>query len=232
MCTVTAEKKTAGFCLKKSIILMGIKHCGKTTQGKLLSEHFNCSFQDTDTEILKETGKSARQIYIEDGEKTFKNREADICKKMNVLAQQKPIVIATGGGVCSNPEAIRALRCIDGVFIYMKINEAVAAGRIVREAVFSAHKIENIPAYIAKKNPQSEKDVRDIFHEFYAVREQQYKAIADYTVDVSDYSKKANAQKIIKLLTIAGFTVSVTAAGISAGSAAATAAFSAGSAAT
>ena len=58
-----------------SIILLGIKHCGKSTQGKLLAKYFNCPFFDTDDEIEVLTGKSPRQIYTEQGkEARFKTR--------------------------------------------------------------------------------------------------------------------------------------------------------------
>ena len=37
--------------LSKSIILIGIKHSGKSTQGKELAKHFGTSFFDTDDVI-------------------------------------------------------------------------------------------------------------------------------------------------------------------------------------
>ncbi|WP_191014265.1 shikimate kinase [Treponema zioleckii] len=40
------------------LILMGIKHCGKSTQGKLLANHFDCNFFDTDDVILELTKKN------------------------------------------------------------------------------------------------------------------------------------------------------------------------------
>ena len=51
----------------RSIILLGIKHCGKSTQGKLLSNHLGCPFFDTDDEVTKLTGKSPRELYIQLG---------------------------------------------------------------------------------------------------------------------------------------------------------------------
>ena len=35
------------------IILMGIKHCGKSTQGRILSEKLNYNFYDVDDVILE-----------------------------------------------------------------------------------------------------------------------------------------------------------------------------------
>lgn len=190
---------------------MGIKHCGKSTQGRRLSASFNCPFFDTDDEILKSTNKTARQIYVEKGEDAFKDAELDACRKIEAIVKDVPSVIATGGGICNNIEAIKVLKSTNGIFVYLKISEVLAADRIVREAIFTAQGIENLPAYIAKKSPQSEKDIRAIFHDFYIQREQKYNEIADAIVDVSDESKSANTQKIIDLLAVAGFaTVSTT----------------------
>ena len=38
--------------MNNSIVLMGCKHCGKSTQGKLLAEKLGVSFFDTDEETL------------------------------------------------------------------------------------------------------------------------------------------------------------------------------------
>ena len=46
-----------------SIVLMGIKHCGKSTQGRIISKKLSVPFFDTDDVILEMTGKTPRQIY-------------------------------------------------------------------------------------------------------------------------------------------------------------------------
>ncbi|MBQ1794978.1 MAG: shikimate kinase, partial [Treponema sp.] len=51
--------------LNKTIALMGIKHCGKSTQGKILAKKMGSDFYDTDEVIAEQTGKSPRQIYTE-----------------------------------------------------------------------------------------------------------------------------------------------------------------------
>ena len=72
--------------MKNAIILTGIKHCGKSTQGKLLAERLGCSFFDTDDIIFDITGKTPRQIYNEQGAQAFMQAETNACE---FLAQKK-----------------------------------------------------------------------------------------------------------------------------------------------
>ena len=68
--------------MKKCIVLMGIKHCGKSTQANFLSEYFKIPSFDTDDLIFELTGKTPRQIYTELGEEGFKKTvERDKLKK-------------------------------------------------------------------------------------------------------------------------------------------------------
>ena len=55
----------------ESLILLGIKHSGKTTQGKLLARHFALPFIDIDFVIEKMTGKAPRRLYAEEGAAAF-----------------------------------------------------------------------------------------------------------------------------------------------------------------
>lgn len=189
--------------LIKSIALVGIKHCGKSTHGKNLSAFFNCPFFDTDDEIIKATGKSAREIYLESGENAFKQAETESCANVIKESHAEPIVISTGGGICNNEQAIKVLKDSKCVFVFIKVPEEVAADRIVKQADFSSSPIANLPAYISKENPHSETEVRAIFHKFYTSRVKLYEPLADYTLDLAQGSKQANTQKLIELLATA-----------------------------
>ena len=54
--------------MKNSVVLMGCKHCGKSTQGKLLAKKLGVDFFDTDDVITRMCGMDARTLY-----KTNKN---------------------------------------------------------------------------------------------------------------------------------------------------------------
>lgn len=186
----------------KSIILLGIKHCGKSTQGKLLSKHFNCPFFDTDDEITFLTGKTPREIYSENGKEAFLQAEKNACENLvKKTENEDKIVIATGGGICNNNEALEILHK-NGTFIFMNADEETAVSRIIREIKYDDDcSMKNLPAYIAKENPANIADVRRIFHNFYEKRQKLYKSLCDIQVDLEhNSSKQDNLNKILNMI--------------------------------
>lgn len=184
-----------------SIILMGIKHCGKSTQGRIISKKLSVPFFDTDDVIFEMTGKTPRQIYTELGNEGFQEAEEKTCsfllEKINSSAE-KNAVIATGGGICGNKKALDVLKKI-GTFVFLKTPERIASFRVLREiSVAQDGTLLNVPAFIAKKNPRSVADAKKIFHDFFIERECIYEQLADVVIDMSSSSKEANAAKIIE----------------------------------
>lgn len=184
-----------------SIILMGIKHCGKSTQGRIISKKLSVPFFDTDDVVFEMTGKTPRQIYTELGNEGFQEAEEKACsfllEKINSSAE-KNAVIATGGGICGNKKALDVLKKI-GVFVFLKTSERIASFRVLREiSVAQDGTLLNVPAFIAKKNPRSVADAKKIFHDFFIERECIYEQLADVVIDMSSSSKEANAAKIIE----------------------------------
>lgn len=184
-----------------SIILMGIKHCGKSTQGRIISKKLSVPFFDTDDVIFEMTGKTPRQIYTELGNEGFQEAEEKAClflqEKINSSAE-KNAVIATGGGICTNKKALDVLKKI-GTFVFLKTPERIASFRVLREiSVAQDGTLLNVPAFIAKKNPRSIADAKKIFHDFFIERELIYEQLADVVIDMSGSSKEANARKIIE----------------------------------
>ena len=191
---------------------MGIKHCGKSTLSKSLAKYYNCPFFDTDDLITELTQKTPRQIFTEQGQQGFAAAEAESCKTLSEkLAENSVIstgsaIIATGGGICNNEQALSFLRSINCLFVFLQVPETLAADRIVAEAVFEKDssnqesRISNLPAYIAKKNPHSQQDVRNIFHDFYVERTDCYKTIADLCVTVNSSNIEENTANIVNLV--------------------------------
>lgn len=178
---------------------MGIKHCGKSTQGRLLAKHFACPFFDTDDLIEERSGMSPREIYSTYGKERFLQEEAEACRFLSETKQEF-CVIATGGGICNNPVALEHLKKI-GTFIFLNSDESIACGRIIREIhILENGTLENLPAYIAKENPSSIDDVRKSFHNFYAERQKIYEQIADVKVDMKAASRSENMNEILKAL--------------------------------
>lgn len=194
----------------RSIILCGIKHCGKSTQGKRLAAALGLDFYDTDDLIFEQTGMDARAIYKSQGKDAFMAAELKACEYLRDILQAKgsqdqnaaaakSAVIATGGGICQNEPAIAILKKL-GTIVYLEVPEITAAGRIVREARFLPDgTIQNLPAYIANKNPADQKEVRAIFHDFYMERTKKYRSLADASVQAQG-SRSENTKKILSAL--------------------------------
>lgn len=185
----------------RSIILCGIKHCGKSTQAKLIASAIGAAVYDTDDLIYGQTGMDARTIYKSQGKDAFMQEELKACEflRETLSGNGTQAVIATGGGICQNEPAIAILKKL-GTIVYLEVPEITAAGRIVREACFLPDgTIENLPAYIANKNPADQKEVRAIFHDFYEERTQKYKSLADVSVKMQG-SRDENTKKILSAL--------------------------------
>lgn len=183
-------------------ILLGIKHSGKSTQGQMLADRFECAFFDTDAVITEQTGLSPRDIYASQGPAGLMIAEENACRTLAEKYTGKKLVISTGGGICDNAPALSVLRSM-GTFIFLEVPENIAADRIIRKMTKVADgTLGNLPAYIAKKNPDTENDVRTIFHDLYAARTETYKAIADVTVKLEDAPKNLNLEHILKALSL------------------------------
>lgn len=183
-------------------ILFGMKHSGKTTQGRLLAEKISYAFIDIDEVITKQTGYTPREIYSEFGPQKFMSTEEQICKLCNEKFCGKKIVIATGGGICDNAPAIALLRDL-GTFIFLSVPEQIILERILEHTHIEADgTLSNLPAYIAKKNPETEEDVRKIFNTFYAERTATYAAFTDICIPLEAVPPEENFKTLCKLLGI------------------------------
>lgn len=186
----------------KTLVLMGMKHCGKSTLARLVAEKNNLIFFDTDDVMKDLTGKTPREIMTESGVEGFYDAEKKACQKVVdeiKSLDQECAVVATGGGICNNREAVDVLRNA-GILVYLNVKKNVVTHRVIREInVGKDGSLSNMPAYIAKKNPKSIKEARKIFHDFFDERSSLYKEIADVTVNAS-YSKKKNAAILSELL--------------------------------
>ena len=93
--------------MKSNIILIGFMGSGKSITGKLLAYRLGYNFVDTDVAIEKTYKQKIKEIFANEGEDAFRQKETDTIKK---LAQKTHQVISTGGGVATKKEDMQALR--------------------------------------------------------------------------------------------------------------------------
>ncbi|MBN1430062.1 MAG: shikimate kinase [Anaerolineae bacterium] len=84
-----------------NIALAGFMGTGKTTVGRLSAERLGLAFVDTDAVIVERAGRPIAEIFATDGERAFRQMEADVCLEIGSGSGQ---VIALGGGALLNPQ--------------------------------------------------------------------------------------------------------------------------------
>ena len=174
----------------KSPVLVGIKHCGKSTLGNLLARHYGCPFVDSDEELEKyyalryHAPLSCREIYRQHGGDFFRTLEADVIR---TLVSGEMRVLALGGGAVSNPclqtEDLKAL----GAIVWLDTADKIAFERVVRHG---------IPPFLADAE---DPEVR--FKEINDMRRIRFAEIADHHFKIEQELDKAEAvTSLVQLL--------------------------------
>jgi shikimate kinase len=100
--------------LKRHLILIGFKSSGKTTVGRLLSQHLSVNFIDTDEALIRTSGcTSVTTLYANLGETLFRRLENELVFELDL---SQPTVISTGGGMVLNKDAMNFLSSIGEIF--------------------------------------------------------------------------------------------------------------------
>jgi shikimate kinase len=110
------------------IYLIGYMGCGKSTLGRRLSEHLGLQFVDMDHYIEMRNHKTIPQIFADEGEAEFRNKER---KALEELSEFTNIIIATGGGAPCFFDNI-GLMNDTGKTIYMNIEPSILADRLLK----------------------------------------------------------------------------------------------------
>lgn len=97
----------------KNLVLIGMPGSGKTKMGRLLSARFGLPLVDTDELVVQRAGKTVAELFAEEGEAAFRDRETAAVREAASLCGA---VISTGGGVILREENMTALRASGVVF--------------------------------------------------------------------------------------------------------------------
>jgi shikimate kinase len=177
----------------ENILLTGPKHSGKTTAGKILAELYSCDFFDLDDLIFQKTGKSPRQLCIENPQK-FMNVETEVLIECTSGINHR--VIAAGGGIIDNPDAVALMKKLKAVIVFLDIPAKTAWDRIINPInpvkKMSIEKI-NLPPFLKTVNPR---ETHRILHERRAAA---YSQLAEYTIKAEGKTPKEIAAEIFKI---------------------------------
>ena len=92
--------------MKKNIVLIGMPGCGKTAVGRELSALLHMVLVDTDQMVEQADGRPIPDIFAQEGERAFRDRESAAAKR---VASMSGVIIATGGGMILREENMHAL---------------------------------------------------------------------------------------------------------------------------
>jgi XRE family aerobic/anaerobic benzoate catabolism transcriptional regulator len=155
------------------VALLGLRGAGKTTIGKQLARHLHVRFVELDRRIEKAADMSLAELFSLYGEDYYRRLERETLAQ--VLAENRPMVLATGGGIVESPETYALLKK-SAVTVWLRARPEDHWNRVVSQG-------DRRPM---ADHPQAMADLRALF----AAREALY-AGADHTVETSGRSVEA-----------------------------------------
>ena len=174
--TPTLKQRLAG----RSIYLVGMMGSGKTSTGRPLAERLGYGFVDADAVIEQAAGCSIPDIFDRDGEAGFRSLESQV---LSAISQRHSLVVATGGGVVTQPENWGLLH--SGIVIWLDVMpdqllQRLNADSTVRPLLQTADPEAALNALLNERRP------------LYAE--------ADLTVVINDETPEAVADGILQLV--------------------------------
>jgi shikimate kinase len=172
------------------IFLMGFRGSGKSTVGRLLAQRIGWPGVDLDDCIEASAGRSIRQIFEDEGESGFREREQQALAL--VAAGTVPTVIALGGGAILRPANQQLIRTM-GRCVWLQGSAEQLLQRISADAT------------TAQRRPQlSQRSGYDEVVEILAAREPIYRQLAQLTVHTDHRSPDELVLEIVDWLKSAG----------------------------
>ena len=174
--TPTLKQRLAG----RSLYLVGMMGSGKTSTGRPLAERLGYGFVDADAVIEQAAGCSIPDIFDRDGEAGFRSLESQV---LSAISQRHSLVVATGGGVVTQPENWGMLH--SGIVIWLdvvpdQLLQRLNADSTVRPLLQTADPEAALNALLKERRP------------LYAE--------ADLTVVINDETPEAVADGILQLV--------------------------------
>ena len=164
----------------RSIVMVGLMGCGKSSVGRRLAAGLELPFVDADDEIEAAAHMTIPEIFAQHGEPYFRNGERRVIAR---LLSGGPQVLATGGGAYMNAETPENIRC-SGYTIWLKAELPILMRRVMKR--------ENRPLLKAA-------DPESVMRGFIEVRYPVY-AQADLTIESRDVVHEVVVAEIMAAL--------------------------------
>jgi shikimate kinase len=156
-------------------VLTGPPAAGKSVVGKLLSGRLSAGFVDTDAEIEAAAGKAVGDIFMDDGERAFRDLERAAARR---ALSADGAVVALGSGAVLDPDVQHLLA--GQPVAYLSAGFAAIARRLGLDR----------PRVVLPGNPRGR--LRGMLEE----RRPVYERLATFTVDAGELAPEEIADEI------------------------------------
>ncbi|MFO0588049.1 MAG: shikimate kinase [Polyangiaceae bacterium] len=160
------------------VALLGLRGAGKSTVGCALAQKLHADFIELDGRIEEAAGLSLAEIWELHGEGYYRGLERELLA--NILADGRPAVIATGGGIVAEPATWEMLRR-SALTIWLRATPQEHWDRVIAQG--DHRPMANDPLAMAR--------LESLLHE----REAQYRE-ARFTVDTSGADVKTVVARV------------------------------------
>jgi shikimate kinase len=116
------------FLPPKTIVLVGLMGCGKTSIGRRFAKRLDLEFFDSDQEVEQSAGCPLKDIYSFYGEEEFRRGEFKVIQR---LLDQPTHVLATGGGSFVTEET-RTIIQDKAISVWLKADLETLLARVSR----------------------------------------------------------------------------------------------------
>lgn len=164
------------------LALIGLMGSGKSSVGRILADRLDRVLIDTDHQVEAATGRPIAELFVAQGEAAFRRYELQSLRR--ALARTEPVVVATGGGVVTTPDARRALK-IDAITVWLRADPKVLAERLDGD--------RNRPLLMGR-------DPVEVLGELHRQRGPLYEQVASMVVDVDDLEPDQVADEVLTVL--------------------------------
>jgi shikimate kinase len=111
-------------------VLVGAPGAGKSTVGRIVAERLGVAFRDTDEDVERLAGKTVADIFIDDGEQSFRALERDA---VATALREHDGVLALGGGAVLDASTRTALAGHRVVWLEVGLADATKRVGLARE---------------------------------------------------------------------------------------------------
>lgn len=111
-----------------NVWLVGMPGSGKSTVGRAVAARLGARFEDTDRVLERRAGRTAAEIFADEGEAWFRRLESEVVVE---LAAEDGLVVSCGGGAVLDPANRRAMRR-SGIVVLLEVPVEALAARLER----------------------------------------------------------------------------------------------------